>query len=187
MRIITAKEDNSAEILSIAEIKAHCRIDHDDDNALLSIYRSAAVTLIEQATDSDITPTVYEESYSGFYRSHHLTALPIDALSEVSYSDINNVKQIIASSNYTWYFPDSARGVVTFKDAYVFPTTFNKPDAVVIKYTVGVGIVSSLIKAAILLQIGSFYEHRENETELNLKTIAIGVQRIIDLYREMKY
>ena len=51
----------------------------------------------------------------------------------------------------------------------------------------GGGVPSTLIKAAILLQIGTFYEKRENETEANLKPLSIGVQRIIDLYREMKY
>lgn len=187
MKEIVAKSTDLTNIVSLAEIKAHCRIDNSDSDTLLTIYRAAAVDLIEQACEIDITETVYEESFPCAASTFYLTALPISQVNAVEYYDSSNVQQTVSNTNYTVYTPNSARGVVTMKQGFTFPELYSRPDAIVITYTVGVGIPATLIKAAVLLQIGTFYENRENETEANLKPLSIGVQRIIDLYREMKY
>jgi uncharacterized phiE125 gp8 family phage protein len=187
MKKIISKSTDLTSIVSLAEIKAHCRIDNSDNDTLLAIYRAAAVDLIEQACDIDITETIYEESFPRPANQFFLTALPITSVNGFEYWDSNNVAEGVQSENYTVYLPNSARGIVTMKPGFDWPEVYNRPDAIVITYTVGGGVPATLIKAAVLLQIGSFYEHRENETEVNLKPLSIGVQRIIDLYREMKY
>lgn len=187
MKQIITKDDTSSTILTMPEIKAHCRIEHTDDDALLAIYRSAAIDLIEAECDVDIMPTTYAEYYCGFCNPLYITALPIASVTHVKYYDSDNALQTVTNTNYTVLLPESCRGIITFKSDYSFPATYSRPDAVIVTYSVGVGTIASLIKAALLLQIGSFYENRENETEANFKTLAIGVDRIIQLYKETKY
>lgn len=187
MKEIIAKSDDLTSVVTIQEIKAHCRIDNSDSDTLLSIYRAAAVDLIEQACEIDITETVYEESFRCAASQFYLTALPISQVNAVDYYDSTNVQQTVSNANYTVYTPNSARGVVTMKPGFTFPQLYSRPDAIVITYTVGSGIPATLIKAAVLLQVGTWFENRENETEVKTNPLSIGVQRIIDLYREMKY
>lgn len=177
----------SAELITLSEIKAHLRIDHDLDNTILAVYRDAATTLIEKEIAGDIQATVWAESYDTFDREFYVDYKPITAISKIEYYNSANALTEFTSTNYLTYIPMYARSVIQVKDDFDIPEIYNRIDAVIVTYTSGFAVIPPLLKAANLLQIGSFYEHRENETELSLKQLAYGVERICAMYREAYY
>lgn len=177
----------SAELITLTEIKAHLRIDHSLDDTILAVYRDAATQLIEKEIAGDIQATVWAESYPDFNREFYVDNKPITAISKIEYYDSSNSLTEYTSTNYLTYIPMSARSKIQVKDDFDIPEIYNRIDAVIVTYSTGFTVLPPLLKAAILLQIGSFYEHRENETELSLKQLAYGVERICDCYREAYY
>lgn len=169
--------------ISIDEIKQHCRVDHSEDDGLLNIYCLAAVNLIEKECQINLLSTVFEQAYQASDSSYLIDCYPVTAVNSVKYYDLTNTLQTIDANNYMAYLPQSSRGIVTLKQGVDLASVYNRPDAVIINYT-SATTPDNLLKSAILLQVGSFFEQRQNETELNLKTISIGVQRICDLYKE---
>lgn len=178
-----SKTTSSSTILLIDDIRNHCKIDIDDDDALLEIYKNAAITLIEKECDLDIFVTVYDEIFCSPKRQYFLTGANCTAINSLKYYDDTNTLITVDPSNYVTYIPFERRPILTMKQDYILPTTYNRPDAVIINYSTGAATMPDLLKAAALLQIGTFYEQRENENEVKLSQLDFGVQRIINIYK----
>jgi len=172
--------------ISLEEAKQHLRVTGTWDDAIIPVYTMAAIQLIEKYCQINILSTVFEESFNTPSYEYLIDCHPVTAINSVKYYNTDNTLTTISSSDYMVYLPDSSRARVTLKEDISPPTVYSRPDAIVINYTTAITTPPALLKAAVLLQLGSFYENRENETEANLKVLNIGVQRICDLYNEGK-
>ena len=185
MRKLISKSSTNTWI-TLEEMKNHLRVTGSWDDAILPVYCLAAIQLIEKYCQLNILSTVWEDSYEDSDYQYKIDNHPVTAVNSVKYYDSDNTLQTVSSSDYMVYLPDSSRALVTLKDEVALQTVYCRPDAVIINYTTVITSPPALLKAAVLLQLGSFYENRENETEMNLKVLNIGVQRICDLYNEGK-
>lgn len=169
--------------ISLAEAKAHCRVDHSDDDATITFliqvateYLDAAagwlgVALISQTWDLVVDafpapsapPCCAPVTPSGSPSAAiELPWPPLQSVTSVKYVDVDGVQQTMPALDYMvdtvskpgWVIPVTA-----------WPSTKAVANAVEIRFVAGFGAASTdvpaTIRSAILLLVGHWYENRE--------------------------
>lgn len=182
----------SEALLTLEEVKAHCRVDFSDDDALLT-------SLIQAATD-------HLDGWSGVlgrclvnqnwridlpdWPASRCIRLPFPDVSNVTvkYFDADNQEITVAPSLYETV--EDERGVlVRLLDSFTAPTAYDdRSGAVRIEFTAGYGAAADVpqsIKIAALLLIGHWYEHREGAEGKDVRSVPLAVDRLITPLRRV--
>lgn len=172
LRLITAP---TVQPLTLAEVKEHCRVNHSYDDATLQLYLEAATAYVdgpEGFLGRALVTQTWELVLDEFPENEIKIPLPpLQSVTSVTYDDASGIEQVVDSDDYTvdavsepgWVLPESSGA---------WPATFEGINAVRIRFVAGYAPtedsppdlranVPFSIKAAILLTIGSLYEHRE--------------------------
>jgi uncharacterized phiE125 gp8 family phage protein len=176
----------TAEPLTLAEAKAHLRVDFTDDDTLIEALIGAARAAAEQYTNRALMPQTITQVLHCFpyptprnpYAAIRLFASPLVSLTSLIYFDADDASQDIAVD------PDGTRSVEviivdTAEPATVSPwitnmpggwpdTRDDRPDAITIVYQAGYANAAAVpkpIKQAMLLMIGAWYERREDSAQ----------------------
>lgn len=155
------------ECVTLAEAKAHLRVDVADDDALISALITASRQEAEHKMGRTLVETVWELQLDGFpadgcMRLHNP---PVTAVTSVKYYDSANALQTLDPSYYVLdTASEPARLVLAYGKSW--PATYARPGAVQVRYTAGLPAaekakVPEVIKAWIKLRVGTLYEHRE--------------------------
>lgn len=177
--------------VSLTEAKAHCRVDHDDDDALITALIAAAVGHLDGWTGvlgRALVTQKWREQFGGFGAA--LCALRL-ALAPVA--NIESVVYVDFDGQHTL---DPARYVVVSEalgcalrpaSGWNWPPTARRFDAVTVTYVAGTPAadVPAPIKAAILLIVGHLYQHREAVAENTLATLPFAVDALIAPFRRV--
>ena len=165
----------AALVLTLAEIKAHVRVDTSDEDTFLTNLGAAAnehldgwdgllgKALITQTWRADF------DKFPGVRR----IGLPIGPVQTVvvKYSDSDNAEQTWASSKYAVHEDNSEPFLWLDQGQDSWPATYDRRDAVRIETVVGYGAASTNIpepiRQAMLLMVGDAYRNRE--------TVAVGI------------
>jgi uncharacterized phiE125 gp8 family phage protein len=155
----------SAEPVSLDLAKLHCRVDHDDEDPLITAYISMARYHVEGFVKASLLPTVWRYRIDeGFPREIRLPTGPVlsAAALEIKYVDDAGVLQTLAPSSYQSSLGDTA----IIRPAYgeIWPSTRCQMDAVQITFTAGWANVETLpapLRSGVLLMIGQLYANRE--------------------------
>lgn len=159
----------AADPVDLAELKAHLRIDFDDENDELSACLAAAIShfdgwngtlgrcLISQGWRLDLP----------CFPSGGCIRLPFPDVSEIAiaYSDSDNANQTLSASAYSVH-EDAGRGLIVIKTNQSWPATFSRPDAVRIGFTAGYGTdavaVPATLRHAIKIRAADLFARRED-------------------------
>lgn len=173
----------SAEPLDLAEVKLHCRVDHDAENALLTALIAAARQQAENRTGRALITQTWE--LIGDEPPCHEILLPrppVSAVTSFSYIDPDGVTR-----DYTDYRLDKDAAPAAILPAYgsTWPVTRCTPGAVRIRCTCGYGADAAAVPAPIrqwmLLQVGHWYANREAVGDARLAPLPY-VDGLIDPY-----
>ena len=162
-------ERPAAAVWTVAEAKSHLKVDHNDEDALISSYIEAATIWAQDLTLRSLISQKWRLTSSQFPASYRtplrLARGPISAIDSVKYFDISGVQQTWDSANYqvtTWndsvsmLFPASGESWPDTED--------DNANAVEVIYTAGYGQsrddVPEDIRVAILYRIADLYELR---------------------------
>ena len=164
LKLITAA---SALAVTLAEAKAHLRVDSTDEDTLITAMITAATETAEQITGRAIMPQTWELTLDEFPDALEITRVPAISVTSLKYYDAAGVQQTLSSSLYVL---DSAND---FGFAYVvpaygesWPTVRDQINAVNLRFTAGyanAAAVPESIKAWIKLQVSAMFENREAE------------------------
>lgn len=173
--------------VTLAEAKAHCRVDHDDDDAKLTALIAAATSYADGWTGilgRCLVEQTWRQDYDGFVcwseSRHHggrqlrLPLFPVIGVNSVTYIDALGTEQTVAAGSYTLKSDD--RGAyVEFVSTYSFPTVSSERASVSVEYDAGYEAggdepLPDSIKHGLLLLIGHWYANRE--------TVVVGVQAL---------
>lgn len=166
------------EPVSLADAKAHARVDITDDDALIESLIVRARSFCEEQTRRSFITSTWRMSLDRFpcgplerfqgpaveARDILLPRPPLIAVTSIAYLDTNGAAQTVASTDYIVSNDDEpARLALAYgKD---WPDTLPQLNAVTITYTAGYGAtradVPEQIKHAMLMLVSHWYENRE--------------------------
>lgn len=182
----------SVEPVTLAEAKAHCRIEHSDDDALVTALIIAARQSVEDFTNRALV----NQTWKQFFDACELPFAKREIwLRKVSVNSITSVKAYAADDTATTvpsidYFKSGDR--VVLKEGKSWPSHGRQFDAVEIEYVAGYGAVAANVPApirqAILMLVAHYYENREAGGDPVVKEVfdyevPFGVRAILMPFR----
>jgi len=173
--------------VSLTEAKSHLKVDTNADDTYITSIIKAATQLSEEYTNRFFINTVIDQTCSDFAQLQTLFKSKVSAVAHVKYYDNDNSLQTLSASIYDTqlqYEPSQ----IQLAENQSFPSITKRNDAVVTRYTVGYGSAASdvpeIIKQAILLTIGNFYQNRNSVVIGRIATeLPMNVKWLLDTYK----
>lgn len=181
----------ASEPITLAQLKAQCRVDTSDDDAVLTLAIAAARAKAENYTGTAIVSQTWDQTLDAFPQAEiELLKPPVTAITSVSYVDTDGANQVLASSNYRLDDSTYPGWLLPAFDAE-WPATQDQANAVTIRYVTGYANEAAVpgdMKAWILLTAAFIYAQREAMV-LGGKVAEIPsrfVDTLLDPYRVFK-
>lgn len=158
--------------VSLVEAKAHLRVDHDDDDAVIAAMVEAATALLDGWRGvlgrAMVTQTWRQDLRAWPWgRKLYLTVDPALEIVAIRYWPADGGAQAaLAEDRYSGILADHLGPFVRL--GADLPALACRDDAVSVEFVAGFGApedVPASLKAAIMLMVGHLYEHREASAE----------------------
>ncbi|KAB2678908.1 head-tail connector protein [Brucella pseudintermedia] len=171
--------------VSLAEAKAHLRVDHDDQDDLISAQIRAATAYLDGYAgilgQALITQT-WRQDFDRFADRLTLPLAPVTAIDSISYFDAGNVQLVLDPGLYALH-ADACGAYVTRRSGQSWPAAFRRADAVSIIFTAGYGAAADVpepIRQAILLILQRLFDGADTSIDV---AIDRTVHALIAPYR----
>ena len=180
--------------VSLAELRAQCRLTSDDgsdEDALLVGYARAAIDWGEQQLGKVLITSSWVYSISGFpcgYAPYIRIPLePLTGIDEITYLDLAGVAQILPVTNYALL----AHGQLLPAHGLSWPAT-RSPSDVVIRFTAGFGpdhnAIPEAIRQGILMMAAYHYEQRSAAlVDPEVLEVPLGVRELISPWKSWAF
>lgn len=173
------------EPVSLAEAKAHLRVDDDADNLTVGALIATARDLVENETGRALVTRRLALTLDGFGARVELPHPPAAVISAISYVDADGVTQVLDPSGYV-LVKDDLLPLVGPAFGKTFPETRAQPNAVVVTWDAGYGAAAAVppaLRHAILITLTALYEEREGGSD----ALPAAAQRLINRYIVHRY
>jgi len=179
-----------AEPITLAEAKAHCRVDHADDNDFLVLTIQAARMWWEETYGRALLPQTWDYSMNTFPRSKviHLPWAPLRSVTSITYySEDLSTSTVFPSSSYQ-VDTGTTPGRVALKENELWPTDeLRVSSGVVIRFVAGYNNAEAVpgpIKSALKLLVAQMYAFREPQVTGTIVTsVAFAVEALSQPYK----
>lgn len=174
--------------VSLAEVKAQMRVDHDEDDVYIGTLIDAAVDMVDGT--GKLGRAMVTQSWCQWVDQAPgwvpLRMGPVQALTGVDYYDAAGTLQAATLSDFE-VFRDGELYLAKPKSGAAWPAAQVRPDAIRITWDAGFGDaaadVPAGIRAALKLIVAHWYEHREAVTGTAPAQLPLGAQTLIGLHR----
>lgn len=174
--------------VSLEEAKLHLRVDHDDEDALITGYVAAATEWAEDFQQRSFVTRTYELVLPRFPSGGRVIRLPkppAQSVTSIAYLDRDEATVTFDAGGYMLL--KAQHGEIHLR-AEAWPRTAERGDAVTITYVAGYGdaaAVPEVAKSAILLLTGHLYENRETVVVASGPpfSLPLGAQSLLSLRR----
>lgn len=171
--------------VSVAELKAHTRVDWGTDDLLIEGLIKAAIAHLEGILERAFVSQTWVQKFSEFDDVMPLPIADAIEITSIKYYDGDNVEQTASTALYG-FFNDRAGPCVELLDGASWPATYVRRDAVAITYVAGFGNATGVpqdIKQAIMMLAAHWYENREAVVEGSFEQLPFAVQALISRHR----
>lgn len=177
--------------VTLEEAKRHLKLllESNEDDADVLLRLTAAIGYLDGTTGvlgRALVTQTWRQDLSMFAGPIRLPLSPAQSVTSVQYYDQAGAQQTLASSAYR-FATDNRGPAIVLADGQSWPTTAVRPDAVSVTFVAGYGgaaAVPASLKAAILLILGSLYEHREQvQIASGVTELPWGVESLIEPFR----
>jgi uncharacterized phiE125 gp8 family phage protein len=166
----------AVEPVTLAEAKAHLRVDFSDDDALITTLIAAARQQAETLTKRQFCTATWKLNldrfpYYGCFTNYDypppsgivVPKAPVASITSIQYLDMGSTLQTMSSSYYaTDLACEPARITPIF--GQIWPITLPQIGAVSVTFVAGYGVAAAVpegLKAWIKIRVGSMYANRE--------------------------
>lgn len=177
----------AADIIATADLKAHLRVDHNDENTLIEALRDAAIAHVENYCNvklGDVTAVMYLD---GFPMSWEIPVGPVQSIASIAYNNTTTTTQTLAST--AWYADLIRRParVSVINPPSVADYTHNG-----VQITCTIGYPEAEIPApiihAIRLIVGHYYEQRQQVVVgVSAVELPFGIHALLNPYRIVSF
>ena len=194
----------AVEPVTLAEAKAHLRVDITDDDTLITSLIVAARQYAEKETGRSLVTQTWQlvlDAFPGpsllgipagvpFSLPGHAILLernPVQSVESIQYLDMGGTLQTMPSGDYTVEI-NSEPARITPVFGKIWPITLPQIGAVKVNFTAGYGLAAAVpqaIKSWMLIRLGTLYENREEVALMSrgkLEPLPY-VDRLLDGYR----
>ena len=151
------------EPVTLAQVKAHLRVDGDAEDALIGLYLQAARGAVETMTSRALVTQVWE--YVADRLPPHGFALPLGPVAAVESIVVRQPDGSVRTLDPDEYSVSTvpARAWISAGSGLAWPPLADRPDAVAVRYTAGTAVAAVLaeLKSAVLLMAAHLYQQRE--------------------------
>ena len=175
----TAQRDHLT-VVTLAKAKSHLRVDHSDEDTLITGLIQTAVDTVEKMTGQLLGQTA-ATIYADAWASQAFTFGPVISISAVKYYDQANTLQDLPAANY-WTDLQSSPQRITFNAP---PAIYsNRHQGVQLTAVVGHSAIPAPLTTAVLLLVGHYYENRQQViTSGTPVTVPMAVETLVNPYR----
>lgn len=164
--------------IPLSLLKAHCRVDFDDDDAILSLYLSAATSWFEGATRRLLSQQTRNLRLDEF-RAIALPFPPFASLTSITYVDSDGATQTLSS---TLYVVDTNYPIAVVRFVGELPSLHETTaDRITITYVAGWTSPPADVVAAVLQLAATSYLMREATSSPAAPRVAVdfGVESVV--------
>jgi uncharacterized phiE125 gp8 family phage protein len=188
----------AVEPVTLAEIKAHCRVTHNDDDTyllgLVGACREYAETLTRRSFVSttwrhtlDSWPSSRTGNFGSTLDAMSLPRSPVASVTSITYLDTAEVSRTLAATVYELSL-SSEPSIIRLRYGQSWPSVLSHPEAITVTFVAGYGAsataVPETLKAAIKLHVAYLYETREAGVAPSMSgaQLGIGYQAILQSF-----
>jgi uncharacterized phiE125 gp8 family phage protein len=176
-------------IVTLAEAKAHLRVQHNAEDAVITAFIGAATALIDgpsgflrRALVTQTWRLVMPESPAEYYQE--LPLPPFAEMESIKYFDSDDAEQTLDAALYRVQAPTFSTAFVELKPGVAWPASYDRRDAYKFEFTAGYGNPADVpiqIRQAALLIVGTMYARRGDEDD-GRNPMTPAVQRLLSPY-----
>jgi len=179
-----------SQALSLSDAKAHLRVMDDTNDTEILRFIDVATRWLEEGLGITLINTsrgILTDSFPSGWGMIELPRPPLVSIDSFQYYDADNAQQtLVEDTDFTVVTSEKTRGYVyPILTAWPngWPTTYNRPDAVDLRFTAGYGATNTSVpeeaKHILRMMIAQFDEHRSATVEGRISTeIKIAMQSL---------
>ena len=176
----------AVEPITLAQAKAHLRVDDTSSDDLITALIVAARQYAEKYTNRAFITQTLRAYFDKFTPVIRLPRPVLQSVTSVKYIDTNGTEQTVSSSLYKVdVASEPSRVVPVFGE--VWPSARYEINAVYVEYDAGYGDagtdVPQDIKQAMYLHIGHMFENREETTPVAITELPMAYSALLSTYR----
>ena len=174
------------EPVSLAEAKAHCRVDTNDEDGLIAGYLLAARQHVETYTRRALLTQTWDQSVDELGSEIVLLRPPVQSITSLKYLDSTGVEQTLAPSQYRLVKRATGEFVIVPAYGVTWPTAQAVEAAVTVRFVAGYlpETVPEPLRHGILLLVGHWYENREAvDTRGSASEVPMGFEPLVFPFR----
>jgi len=183
--MLTVVTPPATEPITLAEMKLHSRIDGNDDDTLINTLITAARMQIEQMASHRMVTQTLALSIDDFPDSGILYLEgPVQSVSSIQYYDLDGDLQTWGNELYQVDITANPGRVMPAYDE-TWPDYLDDYNSIVVTYVAGCGNaneVPAILKQAIKLLVGYWYNQREAVSETQNYEVPYAVDNIVKMF-----
>jgi len=168
--------------VTLVQAKAHCRVDHNDDDALLAVYLAAATESVSEQVGQVLGLETWAFKAGPVSGDLILPKSPARALTSLSYIAADGQLHEGDTSDFI-LFADAARPFLRPAPGKAWPFAAPRPDALHVTFTAGLEVVPPALSAAILMLVSHYYENRAAVGSGPHAAMPMAVECLVGLHR----
>jgi uncharacterized phiE125 gp8 family phage protein len=182
---ITGAAVDQDTIITVADLKAHLRVTHTQEDTLISALRSAAISWVEEHCNIKLG-SYTARGYLPDWRVAYFPIGPVTAITEVKYqttADKDYTTDLTTLGTTLWYTDEITQPArIAFRD---YPTTYDYAlTPVVVTFTAGYTTMPAPVLQAIRLLVAHMYENRQEEITGTISTrLKFGLEALLNPFR----